>query len=283
MRNLSFTALAAFLSLGTLTAQVRYTGTEFEAYYRWFHQYSQTADFYTEGATLYVFAEQAPLRQAASEHAPTLLKLDLAQSLTNHAIAEEDLTESTLNGYPEAWFLVTACSPAGEPVTGYVWGGHLAKAWRHLPADLPGTPDMVLLGLTQAERQRPEDIRASLRLLQQGTILQEVELPKICVFEACGSSTLLRMFLPPASETPAVAPVLFEVSILTSGCNTGIDKAFVAWDGQSLERIYQAEYVTGYTYHSRAMNWSETRICRYSDEDEAFNPVWSCRDIVVAP
>ncbi|MCB0636733.1 MAG: hypothetical protein KDC54_08960 [Lewinella sp.] len=270
----------AFLAIA-LTAQVRYTGAEFEDYYRWFHQYSQTADFYTEGATLYVFTDQAPLHQRASAQAPTLLRLQLAQSLTNHVIAVEDMTESTLRGYSEAWFRVSACSPEGESITGYVWGGHLAKAWRHLPTGLPGQPDMVMLGLTQDERQRPEDIRACVRLLRQGQVLQSTDLPKLCVFEECGSSTLLRVLFPGAQE--GVSPMIIEVSVLTSSCDTGVDKSLVAWDGHSLERVYQAEYVTGYTYHNRPLNWGETRICRYDGEDGDFNPVWACQDVVVSP
>jgi hypothetical protein len=283
MRYLLLTTAAVALLAIALSAQVRYTGTEFEDYYRWFHQHSQTADFFTEGTTLYLFADQAPLRQRASEQAPVLMQLQLAQPLTNQAIAVEDLTESTLRGYPEAWFRVTACSPDGEPVTGYVWGGHLAKAWRHLPPDLPGHPDMALLGLTLDERQRPEDIRASVRLLREGKVLAETEIPQLCVFEACGSSTLLRVLLPPAYPTEKVTPLIVEVSVLTSGCDTGVDKSLVAWDGQSLERIYQAEYTTGYIYHSRALNWGDTRICRYSHEDGSFNTVWDCRDVVVSP
>lgn len=282
MRHLLLTTPAVALLTYALTAQVRYTGTEFESYYRWFHQYSQTADFFTDGATLYTFIDSAPLRSQAAPTARVLTRLSAAQPLTNHAIPVGATIESTINGFPEMWFRVTACGDTGEPVTGYVWGGHLAKGWRYLPASAPGQADLAMLGLVQDERRRPEDIRASLRLLRGGEVLQEIELPKLCVFEACGSSTLLRALKLP-QQASTTNPLLLEISVLTSGCYTGVDKSLVLWNGETLEHIHQAEYVTGHTYMSRSVSWSETQVCRYSHEDVRYNPVWDCETIAARP
>jgi len=191
----------------------------------------------------------------------------------------EDTQMATINGYTDQWLLVKGCDRQGYPFRGYIWGGHIAKGWRHYDVNQDEQPDMVLMGLNQQERQSPEDIQAELRLVSEGKLLQHVRIPKMCVFEECGSSTLLRVLESPYPSSTLV----FELTVLTSGCLTGIDKAFVSWDGQRLECIYQAEYLSGQQYANRGLylpiNSTQTQVCYFSHEDAAYSPVWNCETI----
>ena len=103
----------------------------------------------------------------------------------------------------------------------------------------------------------------------------------MCVFEECESSTLLRILTPTGSTSSSL---VLETSVLTVGCMTGVDKAFVSWDGQNLQCIYQAEFTTGHQYANRSFylpagNSSQTQVCMYSHEDQDFNPVWRCETV----
>jgi hypothetical protein len=158
-----------------------------------------------------------------------------------------------------------------------VWGGFLAKSWQYFDLEGDGTKELIALGLSTNTRQAPEDIRASLKIIGNGKLLKELELEGICLFEDCGASSLLRIF-----DFNTSGQIVFEASVFTVGCLTGIDKALVAWDGQELLLIHRGEYTTGQTYASNPLylrQATQTQICFYKDENQSFNPVWNCRTL----
>ncbi len=171
------------------------------------------------------------------------------------------------------------CSPNRNVIQGYIWGGYLAKSWRSFQApDQPLETYLVALGLASELRQRPEDIKASLKVIHHGHTEAEVILDGFCLFEDCASSTLLRTF-----DHSDRAPMwIFEASAFTTGCLTGVDKALVSWNGEEMHLIHQAEYTTGHTYVSHPFYLegdAKTQICVYQSENEQYDPVWACRTI----
>ena len=202
----------------------------------------------------------------------------LGQAVTNVAIPVEKAVYSEHHGYREQWFLVEACSATGNVFTGYVWGGFLAKSWQYFDLEGNGTKELIALGLSTNPRQAPEDIRASLKVIENGKLLQTLELEGICLFEDCDASSLLRIFDFNTSDHTMV----FESSVFTLGCLAGIDKVLVAWDGQQLSLIHRGEYTTGQTYASNPLylrQATQTQICYYKDENPSFDPVWNCRTL----
>ena len=79
-------------------AQVRYSGEEYRDYYQWFHQYSQTPDFYQDGTTLVTFVDQAPLYTKPSNQSKLQAQLPLGKEVTNLVIPVENVTISQKNG-----------------------------------------------------------------------------------------------------------------------------------------------------------------------------------------
>jgi hypothetical protein len=278
MKNYLTPILFLFLSSSLLLAQVRYTGEEYRDYYEWFHQYSQTPDFYLDGTQLISFVENTPVKQSPKSQSPTLGTLMLGQAVTNFSIPVAKAVFSEHHGYREQWFLVEACCADGNVYSGYVWGGFLAKSWQYFDLEGDGNKELIALGLSTNPRQAPEDIRASLKVIQNGKLVQALELEGICLFEDCGASSLLRVFDFNTSDKT----IVFESSIFTAGCLTGIDKALVAWDGQQLLLIHRGEYTTGQTYASNPLylrQATQTQICYYKNENQSYDPVWNCQTL----
>ncbi|PTM15170.1 MAG: hypothetical protein DA408_00695 [Bacteroidetes bacterium] len=268
-----------YFLVSTLAAQVRYTGEELRDYYYWFHQYSQTALFYEDGARLVSFTEKTPVRQYPNVQAAVAGYLGLGEVVTNQLIPVARAVVSTEKGYQDQWFKVTACqATTGQTYTGYVWGGHLAKSWLYYDLDQDGTTELVALGLHLEQRRAPEDIQADLKVIHQGQLQASLAIAGLCLFDDCGSSNLLRVY--EISTQPR--QVIFETSTLTAGCLVGVDKAFVSWDTNQLRLIYQAEYSTGHQYANNAFYRHQdnaTLICYYQNENNAFEPVWACKPL----
>lgn len=277
MRTILATGLISLACLHTSFAQVRYSGEEFRDYYQWFHRYSQTADPYVDGSTLYTFQPQTRIYTAPSFEAEVRATLAAGQTLTNVVITPEETVFSELRGYYEQWLSVRTAH-----FNGYVWAGDIAKAWRTINSPT-GQTQLVLLGLSPEARRTPSDLRANLRIVAQGQVVTSLELPGACIFEDCGASTLLRPLHTPGHFQ---STQVFEISILTAGCLTGLDKTLVSWDGQQLRLVYQAEYMTGHQYASQPIYTQKqqqlTQVCYYSHEDMNYNPVWRCETVKTA-
>lgn len=280
--NLSAALLLFSLPALHTDAQVRYTGEEFRDYYLWFHEYSQTPDFYEDGTTLLTFIEDTPLYKTPSKNNQPELLLPLGKTVTNISIPVEEAEFADVNGYSDQWFMVETCTPNRNVVEGYIWGGHLAKGWHYfqLP-DQPKYSSIIALGLGSEVRQRPEDIKASMKIINDGELEAEVIIDGFCLFEDCGSSSLVRTF-----DVSTQSPMwIFEASIFTTGCLSGIDKALISWNGEEMNLIHQAEYTTGHTYASRPFflqDEVQTQICHYQSENEEYDPVWACRTVNTA-
>lgn len=264
-----------------LSGQVRYTGEMYRDYYQWFHQYSQTADFYLDGTELISFVDDASVHSQPSAHSSQLATLQLGQGVTNIAVPVAKTVFSSQNGYREQWFQVAVCQPDGNLQKGYIWGGYLAKSWRFFDVDADGQQELIALGLSQDVRQQPQSIQAELKIIKASKEIAKLVLESFCLFEDCGSSSLLRIF----DFRQSSGKTVFEASTFTTGCLTGIDKALIAWDGKQFQLVYQAEYTTGHIYASHPLylrHAAQTQICYYDKENAQYDPIWSCQTVQTA-
>lgn len=278
MKTCLISLLPLFALSPSVFSQVRYTGEDYRDYYEWFHQYSQTPDFYTDGSQLISFVEDAPVRNSPSENSKQLGTLKLGQLVTNILVSVETAVFSVQQGYREQWFRIETCTRDGNVFTGYVWGGHLAKSWQYFDLEGKGKNAIILLGLSDQQRQAPEDISAALKIVKDNRAISTIQLDGICLFEDCSASSLLRVF--DFKETHHT--IVFESSIFTAGCLTGIDKVLVAWDGNQLQLIHRAEYTTGQTYANNPLylrQATQTQVCYYKSENSTYDPVWNCRTL----
>jgi hypothetical protein len=278
MKTYFATLFILSVSCQSISAQVRYTATASRNYSEWFKQYSQTPDFKLAGAELLAFVKDAPVRTAPLLKAKIKGQLEPGQRVKNLTTSTMDITYATQNGYRDQWLLVEACDNASNSYTGYVWGGHLAKSWCYFDLEGDGEQELIALGLSDRQRQAPEDIRASLKIIRHAQVSEAIELEGICLFEDCGASSLLRVF----DFGTTQRTTLFEATIFSKGCLSGIDKALVAWDGQQLQLIHRAEYTTGHTYASNPLYLrqpTQTQICYYKSENSQYDPVWNCRTL----
>ena len=137
---------------------------------------------------------------------------------------------------------------------------------------------IVMLGISSKTRKSGRDFHAEVRIAEHGAISSETVIPQLCVFEACSSSPMIRI-LP---NQPLNGSIVFEVSTISLGCWTGIEKAFLLHEEGTLKRVYHAEYTTQKLFHQQSFKIQSdfgAQVCKYSHEDEQFNPVWDCKQI----
>lgn len=262
-----------------------FVSRSYEEFYEWFHRHSQVDQLYDHRSTLYIFGERARVYSAPHRGARPVTELRMGQAVENIAYTQDDLPLDEINGYGDLWFHITGRDLHGHPFTGYVWGADIARGWRR--ADITGDrrPEFVLLGLSSRPRQSVRDINAEIRVLQNGRLLAQQTIPGLCLFEDCGASPMLRILNDPEQTG---MPVI-EASTMTIGCEVGIEKAFLFWDGRRLERVFHAEYTTQHNIADKEFSLKVRdeqsgriiglKVCRYSHEDENYNPVWDCRII----
>ncbi len=280
MRTLLMTfTLISFQSLGY--SQERLIGADYNAYYDWFNKYSQTAKQYEKGSTLYVFGHDIKIYQGPCEDAKVVTKVEMGQTVKNLLNYTEAMhvPEDEINGYGDIWYQVGGRDRNGKRFSGYLWGGHIAKAWVYHDFTGDQRKELVMLGLSPAPKQHVSDIKAEIRIMQNGSLLYQKTVPGLCVFEDCGSNVLLRVI----PNAPVQGSFMLEASTMTVSCFAGIEKAFYNWDGQRLNLAYHAEYTTKHQFANQpfrleAANGS-VQVCRYSQEGNDFTPEWSCKEI----
>ncbi|MBX2875346.1 MAG: hypothetical protein KTR30_24730 [Saprospiraceae bacterium] len=280
MRTLLITfALISVQSLGF--SQERLVGEDYNAYYDWFNKYSKTAEQYEQGSTLYVFGHDIKIFQGPCEDAKVVTKVKMGQTVKNMVDYTEamQVPEDEINGYGDIWYQVGGKDANGKRFSGFLWGGHIAKAWAYHDFTGDQRKELVMLGLSPAPKRNVTDIKAEIRILQKGNLLYQKIVPGLCVFEDCGSNVLLRVI----PNAPVQGSFMLEASTMTVSCFAGIEKAFYNWDGQRLNLAYHAEYTTKHQFANQpfrleAANGS-VQICRYSQEGNNFTPEWSCKDI----
>ncbi|MCB0629159.1 MAG: hypothetical protein R2824_18740 [Saprospiraceae bacterium] len=276
--TLFLTAILAGSSL-SLSAQTRFVGEDYTRYFNWHNEQSQIEDLYTPGSKLYVFGQDVTLYRQPDQNSEPLALLQDGQGLYNLSDYRKanHILEGEINGYRDLWFKV---STGKSGVTGYVFGAQLAKGWRW--ADLTGDqqPELIMLGVSPTPRRAFNDIRAELRILQGNQLLYNTTISGLCVFEECASSPMLRVL----RDQPCAGATMIEASTMTVGCYTGIERAFLYWNGRQLENVFHAEYTVDLEYqrHPFKVQGSEpvkTMMCQYKDQDQSFNPVWDCKEL----
>lgn len=274
----TLTAVALSLPL-IAVAQPKLVGTNYEAYYQWFHSESQVNLLYQNQAQLIIFERDVEVRDEPNQVGQTVAVLNIGQTVTNIAYsAQDDLPEDEINGYGDIWYHVKGTDDCGSDFVGFVWGGHIAKGWLETDLTQDGHQEIVLLGISSKARKTFTDIKGELRVVRSNTLLMQQEVPGLCLFEDCASSPLLRI----ASSKTNKEPIIIETSTITLGCTAGIEKVFFHWNNHTLEPVYHAEYVSGKEFLRNEFTHTtdqKVELCSYSHEDETYNPVWKCKKI----
>lgn len=283
MKNALLLTTLLMVQSPVLFAQGRLTSQEFGEYYDWFNEHSQTADLYSDRATLHIFSDKAALQQGPCRDSRVLTRLPIGLPVTNIVEDAFFLPEDEIDGYFDIWYFVAAQDPSGRTVEGYLWGGDLAKSWTAADLTGDGNDEFLMLGIASQPRQKITDINAEIRILHNDRLWYQKLVPGLCVFEACATSGLLRVI--ENDQAPGGMQVV-EASTMTLGCWAGVEKAFFYWNGGSLERVYYAEFTSDREYERRSFlveNGPTTQLCLYSHEDENYNPVWACRTVKTEP
>ncbi len=282
--------LAALLAYSYgLTQPHRFVHHNYQPFFKWFHQQSQVDQLYRNHSTLYIFGHEARAYAAPSRSATVVAQLNMGQPVANIAYGEYDpLPTDKINGYNDLWYHVRGKDRNGQAFEGYVWGADIARGWRQADITGDGQAEFILLGLSAQPRTAPGDIKAELRVLQGGRLMEQRLIPGLCLFEECGASPMLRVLQDAAQPRLTV----IEASTMTIGCSVGIEKAFYFWNGRQLERIFHAEFTTQHIFAQKEFSFAaETNaagqitalsICHYRQEDQHYNPVWECRTVPVA-
>ncbi len=285
------TSLALLLSAASFTqAQPQIVSQDYNRYYEWFHQRSQTQQLYADDAQLYAFLEGAPVRNQPHREAERVATLSLGQPIRNIAYADYQVPQDKVNGYYDFWHKVRyRDARSGAMRKGYVWGAHIAKAWVEEDLTNDGHPELLMMGISSRPRAKGEDFMGEIRIVQSGSLLARKEIPRLCVFEACDVSTLLRVI---RNERLMGIPVV-EISTMAIGCVIGIDKVYYTWDGSHFQPVHYAEYTQGHVYGHQIFNITLAHNkngrpisilqCEYSHENKQFDPVWKCEVIDLEP
>jgi hypothetical protein len=282
MRTILTIFVLSLLQTTISTAQSRFVSADYAEYYDWFHNRSQVAQLYTDGTTLIVFGEQTILRHGPCQDSEALATLAIGQPVQNIAYDEYYLPEDEIDGYGDIWYHVSTKNKKGEPIIGYIWGAHIAKGWRQQNLLDDTAPELLLLGVSSKPRLEPKAIAAELRIVQDNRLVYQKQLPGLCIFEDCASSPLLRII----DNHPLPGQMMIEASTMTIGCFAGIEKAYLHWNGKTMEAVHQAEYTTEQEILSRPFvvrpaGSTKAELCSFSHEDENFTPVWTCKPIQV--
>lgn len=280
MKNILLTAGIVALSASFSYNQVRFVSSDKEDFFTWFNQQSQVDRLYKNGTKLYVFGDQVNVHRYPNLRSPVLTVLANGYPVKNIAYPPEgNIPEARIRGYSDIWYHVSGVDPKGKAFKGYIFGTCIAKGWRTADLDGDGNLETILLGVSSKPRNIVTDINAEIRILQGQQLKYQTTVPGLCVFEECDSSPLLRVL----KNHPREGMTIIETSTMTIGCMAGIERAFFYWNGQSLERVYHAEYTTNYEWVNAAFfakrpGQSTAMICRYDGLDKENNPVWECHN-----
>lgn len=260
-------------------SQSRFVNSTDTHFYNWFHAQSQINELYSPGADLVVFSDEAQIMASTSLSAEVVARVTLGAVLRNESDYRGSLAvpQAEINGYTDNWYEVSGFDDESRPFRGFIWGGHLAKGWRKVR--LTGAPkeDLVLLGVSQKKRTQFTDIKADIRVLQGRQLVSQTTLQGLCVFEECQSTPLLR-----AIKSPVPGEMMIEASTMTVGCMSGVERAFLHWDGARLQCVYHAEYSVKRQYINKSFqlkSGANTLVCKYSGLDKNYDPVWDAKPV----
>ncbi len=264
----------------SLNAQAHFVSRDYQDYYKWYNERSQTPQLYVGGSSLYIFTNDTPVHSRPTLKASITTQLPIGTKVTNIGYPNYNFPEDNIGGYGDIWHHVKGTTPAGKAFSGYVWGGNIAKSWAFNDLNGDQQKELILLGISAQRRTNLPDIKADIRIISEGKLIAQTTVPGLCVFEDCDASNLVRII----ENQPYAGTKILEVSTMSMGCYAGIEKAFYFWNGQYLEPVFHAEYTIDKTYDSQSFvcnnsNENQTMICRYDHEDQSYNPVWNCQPL----
>ena len=163
MKNYFVFAIIFCLNPISSNAQARLVSNDYKDYYEWFHQRSQVASLYTDGANLYTFTA-AKVKELPCQESETSLHLKIGTKVTNIIDETADFVKANINGYDDIWFHIKGEDEKGQFFEGYIWGADIAKSWQW--ADITGddVDEFILLGISNKKRKTPRDINATLKV-----------------------------------------------------------------------------------------------------------------------
>ena len=261
------------------TAQTKFVGGDYTRYFNWHNEQSQIEKLYTPGAELFIFGEGVKLYQQPSQYSEVLAQLEDGQIIFNQSDYRKtaQIPDEEINGYRDVWYKVNIGT---NGISGYVFGAQLAKGWRLADLNHDNQKELIMLGVSPMPRKAYNDIRAEVRILQNHKLIYSTIIPGLCVFEECASSPMLRIL----RDQPYQGAIVIEASTMTVGCFTGIERAFFYWNGRQLQNVFHAEYTVDLEYERQSFQIQDpkavrTMVCNYKNQDQAFNPVWDCKEV----
>lgn len=279
MKNILLITTTFCLPVIFMPAQSRLVTGEYQDFYNWFHTRSQVTEFYRNNATLHIFGDAVKVHTQPKTGSTTVATLGSGHAVINIAYPPEGrIPEGEIKGYPDIWYHIKGVTPEGKSFSGYVFGIYIAKGWRKADLDNDGQQEFIMLGVSSQTRKAPSDLNAEIKILKDGRQLLQTTIPGLCIFEGCDASPLLRVI----KNQPLKGHYIIEASAMTIGCMAGIDRAFLYWDGQNLERVYHAEFTTQHVWTNRVFNVKNADTnniwnCSFQGIDANNNPVWECR------
>lgn len=137
----------------------------------WTQSYG-TLEGFTVGNQYFTFVTDANLREQSNTQAKVLAKLPIGTPVTIEAVSSDSLT---LRGIKMPWLKVR-CSPGGNAISGYVWGGFMALAHIQTPTDeyTPNAGALYLTGVAAYDEMKHQ-ITVQVRIALNGQELAKTE------------------------------------------------------------------------------------------------------------
>jgi len=276
MRKVLFISVLLTTCSISTPAQATFNGND---YYQWFLKHAQTEQLYQDNSQLFIIGYNAKVRKAPYDGATIVTHLDVGQSVYNIAYPEKDVPKDIVNGYGHIWYNVYGKDATGRAFKGFIWGADIAKAWTRTDVDGDQREEFILLGVSSQVRQSPSDVKAEIYMLKDGAVSFRQTVPGLCLFQDCATSSLLRFI-----EDRGLR--ILEATTLTIGCDGGIEKMLMVWNGIEFEPVFHSERISQTEFINKEFevpvgNKSSVQTCHFSHEDKNFNPVWICKDVEV--
>ena len=267
-------------------SQTKFSTQDFTNYTDWFNQETAVYNLYSNNSKLYIFTDAAPIYLKPSPDAPIISKLELGSVVHNISFPEESAVPTTkINGYTDIWYHARVSNKNGKAFRGYIWGGHIAKAWSKKDINQDGQAEFFLLGISTVVPKDYSEMGAELRILQNGELAFQHQIPGLCIFDACASDALLKIHFDPQLEG---WPII-ETTTMANGCSAGIEKAYHFWNGSNIYEVFHAEFTTQHVFTDKTFtviakpkaseSTIKVKLCQYSHEGKTFQPKWKCKTI----
>ena len=260
-------------------AQTKIPDIEFRSFYEWFMNLSQTDDHYQNGSFIRAFSDSTMIHEGPCLQSEVLDVVGYGEVFENMAYEEFFMPTETINGYQDFWYHIQYESN-GHTKNGYVWGGHIAKGWKTLDITGDDHEELVMVGISKRSFDGPGHFFADVRIIQNDLLFAQQTIPGLCLFQLCGADVLLHI----EKDRHYRHLTVIEASTLAIGCDHGIERTFLVWNGQSLERAFQGEITTKKVYYNETFHLNNTenvhpKKCRFAGWDDDYMPIWECEQL----